>query len=145
LKKATDSLLSDHKMIRKLLDGFHLENPRFPDISKTLQRVVASHAWFEDNVFLPAFKNEPLLVKIYLDELYEEHQHIDFFMALIRETQMSAASELDAYTRQLRAILENHLKKEEDALFPLAERILDSEGMNRLSAEMERRQKDVPT
>jgi hemerythrin-like domain-containing protein len=80
-----------------------------------------------------------------LDELYEEHQHIDFFMALIRETQMSAASELDAYTRQLRAILENHLKKEEDALFPLAERILDSEGMNRLSAEMERRQKDVPT
>ena len=130
-------------MIRKLLDGFRLDNPRFQEVSKTLERVVLTHAWFEDNVFLPAFKNEPLLVKIYLDELHEEHKHIEFFARLIRRTAMSASKELDAYMKQFRAILENHLKKEEDALFPLAEKILDNEGMNRLSAEMERRQEEA--
>ncbi len=130
-------------MIRKLLDGYRLDNPRFPEISKTLERVVLTHAWFEDEIFLPAFRNEPLLVKTYMDELYEEHKHIEFFAQLIRKTDAHASKELDAYTKQFRAILENHLKKEEDALFPLAEKILNSEGMHKLSAEMERRQQEA--
>ena len=138
MKKATDALLSDHKMIRKLLAEFQLDNPRFPGISKTLERVVLSHAWFEDVVFLPAFKTEPLLEKKYLDELYAEHKDIDYFMKLVRKT--TAPKELAAFAKQFRAILENHLKKEEDALFPLAEQVLDNEGMNKLGLEMEKRQ-----
>lgn len=138
MKKATDALLSDHKMIRKLLDGFETENPRFPEISKTLERVVLSHAWFEDIVFLPVFKTEPLFVKKYLDELYEEHKDIDYFIKLIRKTEI--AKELDAYILQFKGILVNHLRKEEDALFPLAEKVLDLEGMNKLSLEMEAKQ-----
>lgn len=138
MKKATDALLSDHKMIRKLLESFRIDNPRYSDISLTLSRVVLSHAWFEDNVFLPAFQAEPLLEKRYMDELYTEHKDIDHMLSLVRKTQ--TPKELDAHMKQFRAILENHLKKEEDALFPIAESVLDCEGMNRLSADMERRQ-----
>jgi hemerythrin-like domain-containing protein len=144
MKKATDSLLSDHKMIRKLLEAFHTDNPRFADIAKTMERVALTHAWFEDTVFLPALKKEPLLVKAYIDELYDEHEHIELVLQLIRKTDISSTVELTAYVRQFRAIMENHLKKEEDALFPLAEQVLDNEGMNNLSAEMERKQKEAP-
>jgi iron-sulfur cluster repair protein YtfE (RIC family) len=141
MKKATDSLLSDHKMIRKLLENWQPDNPRYREISKTLERVVLTHAWFEDVVFLPAFQNEPLLVKKYLDELYEEHKDIDYFLNLIRKT--VGPKELSAATKQFRAILENHLRKEEDALFPLAEIVLDNDGLNNLSAEMEKRQSEA--
>ena len=64
-----------------------------------------------------------------MDELSEEHKHIDYFLTLIRKE--TKAKELSFYIRQFRAILNNHLQKEEDALFPLAESILDGEGMNR--------------
>ncbi|MCG3203621.1 MAG: hypothetical protein KCHDKBKB_00292 [Elusimicrobia bacterium] len=141
MKKATDALLSDHKMIRKLLDGFHTDNPRFAEISKTLERVVLTHAWFEDVVFLPAFRTEPLFVKKYLDELYEEHKDIDHFMKLIQKTEPS--KNRDAFMLQFRAILENHLLKEEGALFPLAEKVLDKEGLNQLGQEMENRQEEA--
>jgi hypothetical protein len=103
--KATDALLTDHRMIRKTMEGFVLSNPRFAAVLKTLNRVVAAHAWFEDEIFLPALKAEPLLERLNR-EISEEHQDIG-------------------------------------TLFPLAERILDSEGLNRLGDEMTRRKADV--
>src|SRR5438309_445115 len=108
MKKATDALLSDHKMIRKLLEAFHIDNPRFPDISKTLTRVVLMHAWFEDEIFLPAFKAEPRFVKNYLDELYQEHKDIEYFLTLIAKPPAPSPS-LELTIVQFRAILENHL------------------------------------
>lgn len=138
MKKATDALISDHKMIRKLLDGLIPGNPRFPELAGTLERVVLSHACFEDEILLPAFKNEPRLEKRYLDELINEHKDIDYFIKLIRKNNPS--KEWEGHLKQFRAILENHLRKEEDALFPLAEIVLDQEGLNHVSSEMERRQ-----
>jgi hypothetical protein len=44
---------------------------------------------------------------------------------------------------QLNSILETHFRKEEDALFPLTERFLDSENLNRLGEEMTRRKLEV--
>ena len=43
----------------------------------------------------------------------------------------------------MRAVLESHLKKEEDGLFPLAERILDEDGLNQCGEEMERRKTEI--
>ena len=143
MPKATDALLRDHKMIRKLLEAYSLDNPRFDEIFKTTARVVKSHAWFEDEIFLPAFKAEPLLVKRFSDEIVQEHRDLDYLMVLLHKTPEGHPRERAALVRQFRAILETHLKKEEDALFPLAETILDSEGLNRLGAEMERRQDEV--
>ncbi len=143
MKNAIDALLNDHKMIRKLLSGLTPENSRYTEVLKTLERVVLSHAWFEDNVFLPAFKAEPLLLKKYLNELYEEHKDIEFSMDLVRKTGPKPSKELDAYTKQFRAILDNHLQKEEDALFPLAQQTLTKEGLEKISHEMERRQSET--
>jgi len=138
MKKATDALLSDHKMIRKLLEGFQPDNPRYGDVSRTLERVVLTHAWFEDTLFLPVCEKEPLFVKKYLNEISAEHKDIDHLLKLVIKTKIS--KELDAYTKQFRAVLENHLQKEEDALFPLAEQVLGNEGLLELGGHMEKRQ-----
>ena len=143
MPKATDQLLKDHKLIRKTLEGFTLENPRFPHILKTLQRVVLGHAWLEDVIFLPALEAEPLLQKRFSQEISQEHKDLDFLLSLLRKTPLSKTLEIDLYSRQFRSILETHLKKEEDGLFPTAERILDEEGLNNLGREMERRKTEV--
>lgn len=143
MTKATDALLKDHKMIRKILEGFALDHPRFPEILKTLERVVLAHAWFEDVIFLPAFEKAPLLQKPFVHEINQEHKDIEFLLKLLRRTPLVQKKELDAAFLQLTTLLKTHFEKEEDALFPLAERILDNEGLNQLGAEMERRKKEA--
>jgi|ERR1044071_1874451 hemerythrin-like domain-containing protein len=138
--KATTALLADHKMVRKILKEFRLDNPRFPEILKTLHRVLLGHAWFEDEVFLPAFRAEPLLQKRFTDEISQEHNDLHFLMTTLRGTNLKNKKELEAIALQFRTVLDTHFSKEEDALFPMAERILDEEGLNKLGDEMRRRQ-----
>jgi len=141
--KATEKLLNDHRLIRKLLDGFSLENPRFPEILKTLQRAVVGHAWFEDTIFLPVFEAEPLMERRFVQEMSQEHKDLDHFLKLLRKTRDLRSQEMESYALQFRVILDTHFAKEEDGLFPLAERILDSEGLNHLGQEMERRKTEI--
>jgi hemerythrin-like domain-containing protein len=143
MAKATDQLLKDHKMIRKILSEFSVDNPRYAELLKTLQRIVVAHAWFEDAVFLPAFEAEPLLNKRFTAEIVQEHKDIDFFLKLLRKTPPAQKKETELYNLQLRVLLDTHFKKEEDGLFPLTERLLDEAGMNALSDEMERRKTEV--
>lgn len=143
MPKATDQLLKDHKMIRKILEDFSLDHPRYPHLLKTLQRIVVAHAWFEDAIFLPAFEAEPFLHRRFTAEIAREHSDIDALLKLLRRTPSDKRDLAEAYLRQLVTILDTHFKKEEDGLFPLAERIMDSEGLNRLADEMERRKTEV--
>jgi hypothetical protein len=62
--KATDALLKDHLLINKILEQFSLDNPRFRKICLMLHRAVKAHAWFEDEIFLPALETEPLLRRL---------------------------------------------------------------------------------
>jgi hemerythrin-like domain-containing protein len=140
---AIQSLLADHQLIRKVLEGFTLDNPRYPQILKTLQRAVVGHAWFEDTLFMPAFQNEPLLEKRFVAEMYQEHDDMDHYLKLLRQHADVRSREAQAYALQMRVLLETHLRKEEDAFFPTVEHILDSEGLNRLGDEMERRKTEI--
>ena len=141
--KATDALLKDHLLINKILESFTLDNPRFDHICKTLHRAVLSHSWFEDEIFLPAVEAEPLLFRRFTDEIYQEHKDIDALLKLLRKTPMAKKKELEFYATELRVLLNTHFKKEEDALFPLTERILTEEGLIELGDEMKRRQTEV--
>lgn len=145
MPKATDELLKDHKMIRKIMSEWSVDNPRFPDIHKTLSRVVLGHAWFEDQVFFPAMEAEPVFARRFMTELYQEHKDIDSLLKLVHKTPVAKREELDFLVMQLRVVLETHFKKEEEALFPICERILDEEGLNNLGAEMRRRQHEIRT
>src|ERR1051325_10951022 len=75
--KATEALLKDHLLINKILEQFSLDHPRFEHISLTLHRALKGHAWFEDEIFLPAIKAEPLIFGRFTDEIYQEHKDMD--------------------------------------------------------------------
>jgi len=143
--KATDRLLADHKMIRKILTNYHLDHPRFTEVFKTLERSVLGHAWFEDQIFLPAFDAEPRVHRRYIEEIYQEHKDLDVFLKLLRGTPVADKELYLDYALQLRAVLETHLKKEEDALFPLAEKYFDPESLVHMAKEMERRKTEIWT
>jgi len=139
MTKATDALLADHRMIRKLLSELRTEDPRFPKVLETGRRIIKGHAWFEDTLFLPAVEKSPLLARQFTDEIYQEHKDIVSLLDLLKATPVTEASTLGGYLMQFKALMESHLSKEEAALFPMAERILDSEGLNRIGEEMRSR------
>ena len=141
--KATDALLKDHQLINKVLESFTLDNPRFDHICRTLHRAVLAHAWFEDEIFLPAVEAEPLLFRRFTDEIYQEHKDIDALLKLVRKTNLAKRTDLEFYSQELRVLLATHFRKEEDALFPLTERILSEEGLIALGEEMTQRQTEV--
>jgi hemerythrin-like domain-containing protein len=141
--KATDALLKDHQLVRKVLEQFQLDHPRFEHICRTLHRAVKAHAWFEDEIFLPAVKHEPLFFDRFMAEIEEEHKDIDRLLQLVRTTSIADRRALEAYALQARTLLDTHFAKEEDALFPLADRLLTEEGLNQLGEEMKKRQAEV--
>lgn len=141
--KATDALLKDHRMINKTLEGFVLDNPRFSKVCQALHRIVKAHAWFEDAIFLPAVEAEPFFFQRFTEEIYQEHKDIDALLKLVRRTPMANRKELESYVTQLRVLLGTHFRKEEDALFPLSEKILTEEGLIELGDEMKKRQTEV--
>jgi iron-sulfur cluster repair protein YtfE (RIC family) len=143
MPKATDRLLTDHKLIRKVLQDFRPDNPRFPQLLKTLHRAIAGHAWFEDEIFLPALRSEPRLERCFLDEISTEHRDLDHLLRRLKSVPPADGKALEPLLLQMRALLDAHFAKEEDALFPLAERYLDDRGLNDLAAEMERRKTEV--
>jgi hemerythrin-like domain-containing protein len=143
MSTATEQLLKDHKMVRKILEGFRTDNPRFPDILKTLQRVVLGHAWFEDEFLMPALKARPLVFKPFWAEIGQEHEDIAGLLALLRKTSSKDQRLLKARVLTLRSLLESHFAKEEDALFPLAETVISQEGLVKIAGAMERRKQDV--
>ncbi|HRY28931.1 MAG TPA: hemerythrin domain-containing protein [Elusimicrobiota bacterium] len=143
MPKATDQLLKDHKMIRKTLEGFTLGNPRFALILETLQRIILAHAWFEDELFLPALEAEPLLDKRYAREIVQEHEDLAHFLRRMRRTPAAQKKEWEIDMLQFRSLLDMHLLKEEAGLFPAAERLLGEERLDRLAAEMERRKAEA--
>ena len=141
--KATDALLKDHLLINKILEQFTVDNPRFDHICRTLHRALLGHAWFEDAIFLPAIEAEPLLFRRFTQEIYQEHLDIDALLKLLRQTPREKRQDREFYSTELRVLLSTHFKKEEDALFPLAERILSLEGLLALGQEMKRRQAEI--
>ncbi|MBL0058937.1 MAG: hemerythrin domain-containing protein [Elusimicrobia bacterium] len=143
MSTATEQLLKDHKMVRKILEGFRTDNPRFPEILKTLQRVVLGHAWFEDEFLLPALKARPLIFKPFWVEISQEHEDIAALLALLRKTKLQERNPVEARVLTLRSLLDTHFAKEEDALFPLAEKVISEEGLTRMAVAMERRKNEV--
>ncbi|HMZ26148.1 MAG TPA: hemerythrin domain-containing protein [Elusimicrobiota bacterium] len=142
MSTATAQLVKDHKMIRKLLAELAEDHPRYPQLLVTTERVVLGHAWFEDEFLLPALKARPGLFQPFREEIAQEHRDIAGLFLRLR-----GATPSDPVVRPhlltLRVLLETHFAKEEDALFPLAEKIIGEEGLVGMAVDMERRKSEV--
>ena len=88
--KGTDALITDHKMIRKVLSEMRREDPRFLKVVETGQRIIKAHAWFEDTLFLPAIEKSPLLARQFTDEIYQEHKDIEVLLGSLPWAQFTS-------------------------------------------------------
>lgn len=140
---ATEELLKDHKMIRKLLADLRPGNPRAAEIAATLQRVTLAHAWFEDEFLMPVLKNAPGIVKPFWQEIVQEHNDIAALLELVKSTPPDRIDDKKSRIDTLRVVLETHFEKEEKVLFPFAETALGLKGLTDLAARMEARKSDV--
>lgn len=137
MPRATDELLKTHRMIKRLLEKFSTGDARFLEVSKTLRRAVAAHAWFEETIFHPALKKARIADGRLFKQLAREHDDLDQLFAALQQLRPGEREASMHYSWQIRVILETHLRKEKDALYPLAEKALTAESLAELARKME--------
>ena len=141
--KATERAPHTHQVVSKVLEIFSTGNPRFQESIKTLRRTVAAHGWLQDEIFLPALRGKPLIEKSFLSELVQEHKDLGSDDWIPAQDPPEQKKEVEAYVLQIRALLQAHFMKEKDALYPIAEQVLDAATLNTLRDEMESRKTEV--
>lgn len=158
--KITDRLVGDHKTFRKMLadlDAIADQTPGERD-PRRLTRLVELfvdhlmlHAWCEDTFYYPVVRAAlpgapaPLTVS-YMDHLDDEHRTVDGYLdRLEREVKASPSPVSWPQTYALFSKgLQAHMRKEEDELFPLSEKVLGAQRLEEISKELEKNRVQAP-
>ncbi len=143
MQTATDELRKTHKVVRKVLKELNVGGSRFTDVLKTLHRTVAAHAFFVDEIFIPALKDVPLIDSAFTKTITNEHKDIDRLIKLTRKTPLSRNKALDAYVLQIQTLIEANFIKECEALYILAEELLPKEKLESIASQMEKRMEEL--
>lgn len=158
--KITDRLIGDHKTFRKMLFelGQLAGDPVGPSEAARLVRLAelikdhqTIHSWAEDHFFYPAVRAvlpkapAPLCFR-YMDQLDDEHEAIEAALdRLERQVRHHppAPGWSDTYALFFHE-LQTHMKKEEEDLFPLSERLLGDKALEQLSRTLEENRHQAP-
>jgi iron-sulfur cluster repair protein YtfE (RIC family) len=135
-----DLLKKDHekvaKMLEKLADTTENAIKTREEIFAKLAAELSSHEKFEEEVFYPQIKNktENAETEDLVDEAYQEHHVVDVLLAEMK----SLSVDQETWTAKLTVLKENiehHVDEEENALFPKAKKILNSEELQEMGAQ----------
>lgn len=158
--KITDRFIGDHKTFRKMLFEIgrmagepvgSLEAPRLVRLVEFFKDQLLLHTWAEDTFFYPAVRAilpkapAPFCLRT-LEELEDQHQAVETdlnHLELQVRRQPPQAHWPDTYAHFFQAI-QSHMKKEEEQLFPLSERILGAGGLEKLSQALEENRYKAP-
>ena len=158
--KLTDRLVGDHRTFRKLLqeiDGIadspvaQRDTARLVRLVELFKDHLTVHAWAEDVFYYPAVrealpKAPPPLTLSYMDHLDQEHQTVDGYLSTL-EPQVKAhppvVSWPQTYALFSKGLLA-HMKKEEEELFPISEKVLGVDQLEKLSTDLEARRTEAP-
>lgn len=158
--KITDRLVGDHKTFRKMLGELELvvNQPANQRDQRRLVRLVELfadhlmlHAWCEDTFYYPAVRAviprapAPLTVS-YMDHLDQEHRTVDGYLERLEQevkAEPPVFSWPQTYALFSKGLLA-HMKKEEEELFPLSEKLLGAAELEKLSLELERNRSKAP-
>ncbi len=158
--KITDRLIGDHKTFRKMLADLNAlcsapeaaDQGRLVRLAELFKDHLAIHSWFEDAFYYPAVRQgldlglEPGITPSYLDELEREHRSIDGHISRL-EGEVKSQPVFTSWPKTFalfKAGLQEHMRREEEELFPASERLLGTEQLEDLSAKMERRRAEAP-
>jgi iron-sulfur cluster repair protein YtfE (RIC family) len=98
-----------------------------------LKHALAKHAYQEENVIYPAMRANGLTTEA--DDLNEEHGYVKQFLFELSEMDTSAAQWMAKVT-EFRTQIENHMREEEETLFPLLREKLGDAGNHHITVAM---------
>ena|ERR1051326_3856386 len=144
--KAMLWLSKDHQRIQELFEKYR-RSPHIPQNGmraavEDIRRELALHLTIENEVFYAEVRNSSASKNTMelVDALIEEHQGIE---KLLQEINYNNGNEKQVETKLSRLIelVEAHIKKEEDELFPEAQAVLSKQRLEELGLDMEYRKK----
>ena len=158
--KITDRLIGDHRTFRKMLTDLDTiadqppnrrETPLLIRLVELFKDHLMLHAWAEDTFYYPVIRQNlasaaPPLSVSYMDHLDQEHRTVDGYLDSL-EKEVKAATPIPTWPQTYALFakgLLSHMKREEDELFPLSEKLLGSETLEVISLELEKRRKEAP-
>lgn len=144
MKKITDELLKTHQLIHKVLESLDPESPRFQPVMGTLHRTFLAHAYLQDQILAPALEGQSLIMAPLMGEIIREHRDVEFLIKTLLDTRLDSQAALATEVAKIRAAIDAHFKREENALYPFVERVLNPDSLHALAEEMERRHTEVP-
>jgi len=127
------------------------ETPRLVRLVELFKDHLMLHAWAEDTFYYPVIRQNlssapsPLSVS-YMDHLDHEHRTIDGYLDRLEgevKTGPPIPTWLQTYALFAKGLLA-HMKKEEEELFPLSEKLLGADRLEAISQELEKRRKEAP-
>jgi hemerythrin-like domain-containing protein len=159
--KITERLTADHRMFRKIIrevDGFtrkrltKADKDRLVRLVSLLKRQLSAHAWFEDMFFYPvlreAVETGDSLPQgtLFMSVLDREHKAIEDRLGLLL-AQLESETAFARWPRTFSFFFQElmaHMGKEENTLFPLAEKSLGAEVLEDLSRKADRHRSGPP-
>jgi hemerythrin superfamily protein len=110
------ALLRDHDMVRKLADKY--QNTQSAEVKKQaatqLIQAIHTHSRLEEGVFYPGVRRvDPNLIARY----EEDHLAVDDLLATLQGMSMTG-DRAEPLVRELIAAVLNHIRQEEEQLFP---------------------------
>ena len=137
--KATDLIEKQHRTVEKLFEAFEKAKGDSQK-KKAFEQIAANlvaHDAIEREILYPACEKQLGKEEDILEESLVEHGLVEF--CLFRADQHERSSELDAYVKVLKEVVEHHVEEEEEELIPKIEKAFSAEQLESLGTKMEAR------
>jgi hemerythrin-like domain-containing protein len=159
--KITDRLIGDHKTFTKMsqdidaisnLPAAQRDRRKLTRLVELFKDHLLIHAWFEDTFYYPAIREAlrttamPPLNETYMNHLDHEHKTVDGYLDQL-EHEVKSSPIVGTWPQTFALFfygLKAHMRREEDELFPLSEKLLGEARLHQLSDDMEKRRKEAP-
>ncbi len=145
--KVTNILKKDHRVVSGMILALEMTPQANGTVRKGLfteiQRQLTVHAQAEEEVFYPAVRNLNFgFVEQYVNDSYREHDNIKSLLSEISGIDPSSY-DFDRKVADLRRTIQHHVEDEEGKIFPMLERQMSSEQLERLGQRIHNKKNDL--
>jgi iron-sulfur cluster repair protein YtfE (RIC family) len=138
-------LMQDHRTVEQLfveIEATGASEVEHRDVLfRKLRKAIEDHTVTEETLFYPEI-DKYAGTREFIAEAFDDHAEFDQILQEISELPVESAEWLDRIN-ELRQLIEEHVRKEEDKMFPAAQRELDENRAEELGRQIQQmRQKD---
>jgi hemerythrin superfamily protein len=140
---ALELLKADHDRVSELFDRIELTSDPTEkrELFDLVQLELDTHMFVEEKGFYPVLAEREELKDLVAGS-YDEHQEVRSLLEEIQRTPYG--NERENRISELFAVVEHHVKEEEEELFPKVEKSFDTVQLMQMAAQLEELKKSTP-